>query len=123
MARDIDAIRAVIQECVYPGFEWIVHQQGYALWFQIRCPDGADTMTGEPMDWKGRKWLLSLHMTDTEIVQTVWAAVRRALLHEAAELFRYRGQPIFDRHINVNMLADLRAHEPDILDGRPDPVS
>ena len=119
--RDYYAIRAVVEQCTYPGFEWILVEQNGTLWFQLRCPDGEDTATGEAMDWKGRKWIISKHSTDTEIVQTVWAAVQRALLHEASELFRFKGQPIFDRHINVHMLADLRANEPDVLDGRPLP--
>lgn len=119
--RDRDAIRAVIDECVYPGFEWILVEQDGALWFQVRCPDGEDTTSGQPMDWKGRKWIISKHSTDTEIVHTVWAAVQRALLHEACELFKFKGQAIFDRHISVHMLADLRANEPDVLDGRPLP--
>ena len=118
--RDFESLRAIILECAYPGFEWIVDWNDGEPWFQVSSPEGVDTRTGEPLPWKGRKWKLSVHMTDTEIVHTVWAAVQRALLHEACELFQFKSMPIFDRHINVHMLHDLRANEPGVLDGRID---
>ena len=117
--REFDQIVATIQQCTYPGFEWVIEWNDGKPYFQVSCPEGVDTATGQPAAWKGRKWTLSLHMTDTEIVQTVWAAVQRALMHEAAELFKFKTMPIFDRHINVHMLSDLRANEPHVLDGRP----
>jgi hypothetical protein len=41
---------------------------------------------------KSRKWLLSAHMTKTEIVNTAWFAVKTAIEHEAREEFFYQGQ-------------------------------
>ncbi|UTC29674.1 hypothetical protein BAJUN_00440 [Bajunvirus bajun] len=113
--RSWEEIYDTLAKVTYPGFEFLLVNVGAAkpeddtAFLQIRCPEGTDTMTGAPMDWKGRKWQMSRWMTDTEIVQTAWAAVERALMHEAAELFRFKDQPIFDRHFNVHMLAELRA--------------
>jgi hypothetical protein len=121
--QTIHTIRALIDQCSYPGFEFIVSADGDVdqyPWFQLDCPDGTDTRTGKPLPWKGRKWKLSWHMTDTEVVQTVWAAIQRAILHEASELFLFTGVAIYDRHINVHALANFAA-DPDILDGREEP--
>jgi len=54
---------------------------------------------------KGRKWLLSQHMTDSEIVQTALLAVLVCEEHEARERFRYRGAAIFGPHQDVEDLV------------------
>lgn len=129
--RTLQSIRDVIAQITYPGFEFRVEVEDAFTtgelespgrpWMQVVCPEGVDTVTGAPMPWKGRKWFLSYHMTDTEIVHTVWVAVQRALIHEACELFKFKDQAIFDRHINVNMLAEaLAMNGAVLLDGRPD---
>lgn len=128
MSRSLEDIRAVVALCAYPGFDFKVDADKGSLseisypWFQIICPEGVDTRSGEPLPWKARKWKLSYHMTDTEIVQTVWAAVQRALLHEACELFRFKGAAIYDRHVDVHALAAL-VSQPNILDGREEPFA
>ena len=55
----------------------------------------------------GRKWLLSRHMTETEVVQTAFLAVKTWGEHETRENFRYRGDCVFSPHIDVNAVADL----------------
>lgn len=125
MTQTIHTIRALVAQCNYPGFDLIMGADGDVEqypWFQIACPNGVDTRSGEPLPWKGRKWKLSWYMTDTEIVQTVWAAIQRALIHEASELFTFSGVAIYDRHINVHALANFAA-DLDILDGRPEPFA
>jgi hypothetical protein len=117
--RDLASIEVLVARCRYPDFTFKVVAQDADVWLQVVC-DGQDTSTGEPMQWKGRKWKLSYHMTDTEIVQTAWAAVQRALIHEASELFRFDGVAIFDRHLSVHRLVELGRRD-DALDGREPP--
>lgn len=54
---------------------------------------------------KGRKWLLSPHMTDGEIAQTALMAVVAAMEHEIREEFTYRGHPIFGPHYDLEVLV------------------
>lgn len=54
----------------------------------------------------GRKWMLSPHMTDSEVVQTAFKACLAAEEHECREAFKYRGQPVFGPHLDVDWLAD-----------------
>lgn len=56
---------------------------------------------------KGRKWLLSYHMTKSEVVLTALKAVLTAEEHESRELFRYRGSKIFNPHIDVDKMVEL----------------
>lgn len=56
--------------------------------------------------WKSRKWLLSEHMTDSEIIQTIFLAVKTAEEHEIRELFKYKGQAIFGPHWNLDQIAN-----------------
>lgn len=55
----------------------------------------------------GRKWLLSPHMTDGEIVQTALMAILAALEHEVREEFTYRGQAIFGPHYDLEILVSV----------------
>lgn len=55
----------------------------------------------------GRKWLMSKHMTKSEVVATAFKAALTAEEHECREEFRYRGKKIFGPHFNVDILAEI----------------
>lgn len=69
--------------------------------------EAPDNFTGNMERQYCRKWLLSVHMTKTELVETAWKAVRMAEEHEAREQFKYKGQAIFNSHISVDKLCEL----------------
>jgi hypothetical protein len=72
--------------------------------FHAPCAD-----TGKLTLQKSRKWYLSEHMTESEVVQTAFKCVLTAIEHEAREQFKYKGQAIFGPHFNVNDLVELAA--------------
>lgn len=96
------------------GWDLRAAYDGGHVFVQVRCAEGTDNVTGEPLEWRGRKWLISRHMTAGEIAQTVLKAVLTAAEHEIRELVTYRGQPVFDPHYDVERLVELRAR-PDAL--------
>jgi hypothetical protein len=57
---------------------------------------------------RGRKWLLSRHMTDGEIVQTVYLAVKQFNEHELMESFLFEGERVFDPHTRLSDLVSQR---------------
>ena len=67
--------------------------------------------TAPEQSWAGRKWRLSPHMTDSEIVGTALKAVLTAEEHEARENFLYRGRPIFGPHLDVDQLWELAGRQ------------
>jgi len=57
--------------------------------------------------WTGRKWRLSPHMTKGEIVQTAFMACLAWEEHECREAFKYKDQPVFSPHYNIESLVRL----------------
>ena len=66
-----------------------------------------------------RKWLLSRHMTQSELVQTAFKFVLTSLEHEAREQFTYRGAAIFGPHFDVEQLVALCERGAQALEVRP----
>lgn len=60
-----------------------------------------------PTSWNSRKWYLSAHMTESEIVQTALAAVLMAEEHEAREAFSYKGKHLFNPHISIEAMLSV----------------
>lgn len=91
--------------------------------FMLRVvdPNGRCNVTGNPLPWKGRKWVLSKWMTDGEVVQTAFMAVLAAVEHEVRESFLYKGYAILDPHYNIEKLVALR-QRPDAIKER-DPIA
>lgn len=55
----------------------------------------------------GRKWYLSDHMTDDEIVKTAFGAYERFISHEAAEGFFVDGLPLFNPHTDFEEMLKI----------------
>jgi hypothetical protein len=106
----------VLGRIEYPDFTFVVSANKGSFILQIECDDRCNT-TGTELRWKSRKWLLSAHMTDGEIVQTAFKAVLTAAEHELREKFTYRGVSIFDPHYDIEKLVELRS-KPDSLKER-----
>jgi hypothetical protein len=54
--------------------------------------------------WHSRKWFLSEHMVESEIVQTALMAALAAEEHECREAFMYKGVHVFNPHISIEEL-------------------
>lgn len=63
--------------------------------------------TGEPVTIPTRKWYLSEHMTESELVLTAFKAALTGEEHEAREHFTYEGKRILNPHINVRRLLEI----------------
>jgi hypothetical protein len=111
----------VIKRVAYPGFEFTVFMRPTSVpsyYLQISCADACNE-TGDQIVWKSRKWLLSEHMTDGEIVQTAFKATLAAIEHETRERFTYRDVSVFDPHYDIEKLVELR-QSAGALKGRDD---
>lgn len=102
-----------LKQVHYKGWSFLVREDGgthvmhpprYYLQIAFNAPNRDD---GRNAAWTGRKWWLSRHMTQSEIVQTALMAVLAAEEHEARENFTYRGEPIFCPHYDVDELHRL----------------
>lgn len=69
------------------------------------------THTGTMEKWTGRKWYLSRHMTDDEIVKTAYVAFESSVKHEIMEGFKVDGIILFNFHINFEELLKVSHKE------------
>lgn len=85
------------------------------VWFlQVQYYE-EDVHTKNTEEQHGRKWYISPHMTESEIVQTAFKAVLTSQEHIAREWFTYKGRRIFHPHHNINNLIRLcDEHTPDL---------
>lgn len=103
----VNEIKAIVYKIKYR--DWVFHVSYEAatyvsdLWLQVHFM-AQDTESNSFSLQKCRKWRLSVHMTETEIVRTAWKALLAAVEHEAGEEFLYDGVAIYNPHIDVQHL-------------------
>lgn len=99
----------VLARCDHPDYSIHLGRDESRFYLQIsNGRAGVCNVTGESWNWRGRKWFLSEHMTNSEIVGTAFKAILTAVEHEAREMFKYRGESIYDPHYDVEKLVELR---------------
>lgn len=75
------------------------------------CYEAACSVTGDIKEWHGRKWYLSDHMTDDEVVKTAYAAIKATVEHEVMENFTLGGVKVFNPHTDHRALMEISAIE------------
>jgi hypothetical protein len=66
---------------------------------------------GNEQSWGGRKFYLSDHMTQDEIVKTAFLAFKLAVEHEVMEGFTVGGKRPFNPHVNFTELLAISHRE------------
>lgn len=67
---------------------------------------GHHTIGGSQV-WTTRKWYISEHSTDSEILQTILKLCLTSAEHEAREAFTYRGKTIYGPHMDAKRLLEV----------------
>lgn len=97
----------LLNQCDFPQYQFVIGCEADRMYMQVQT-DVTDTTTGEPwLGCRGRKWWLSPHMTDTEVVMTAFKAVLTFIEHEVRENFMFKGRAVFGPHINIYALYDM----------------
>lgn len=87
--------------------EWFfLDRKGDGYLLQLRYFE-ADIDTGKDEIQHARKWYISPHATESEIVRTCLMACLASAEHRVREHFLYRGKRVFGPHIDVAELAAL----------------
>ena len=102
----LEQIRAIVAQCAFEDFSFSVVLADGFLILQATWPE-IDISTGHYERQHSRKWLLSAHMTRSEIVQTCFKLALTAAEHRTRETFKYRGRRIFGPHFDVDALHAL----------------
>lgn len=105
----------LLQHIQYAGHSFIVREGHGGVHLQAHYLEADSTIPGSvPVDQFTRKWLLSPHMTDSEIVFTAFKCCLTSAEHRCREAFRFRGEQIMSPHLEVEDLVAIcrqgRAH-------------
>jgi hypothetical protein len=100
--------KRILADVRFPGYSFVLHGDfvdGKATYLQgvFTAPDNDQPRVMRPQHT--RKWLLSQHMTRSELVQTAFKCVLTSIEHEARERFTYKGARVFGPHFDVEVLA------------------
>jgi hypothetical protein len=110
MAFTRDQLKQIVGKVTYKNWEFRVHEKGDGFLVQVVWA-APDAVTGVPSIQKARKWYVSSHACEGEVVRTCYKAIEAAEIHELQEQFKYCGQKIFDPHLHPEDLAILIAGE------------
>jgi hypothetical protein len=104
--QTLESINALVAECQFNDWMFRVDAYGDGTpYVQVLFMD-KDRITGKEELQRCRKWVLSLHSTNSEIIRAVFKAVEAAMLHEVQEAFKFRGARIYNPHMDLEDLAD-----------------
>lgn len=123
MSAAITRLSLALQQVNYPGYTFKIISDSDASdsLFYLRATFMAqDNKTKVVARQLTRKWLLSEHMTNSELVQTALKCVLTSIEHEAREQFEYMGAPVFGPHFDVDELVVLCSFGRDVAGGRID---
>jgi len=110
---------AIVDKIQYKDWRIRIGQNEEHFFLQILF-DAPDNHTSVIEEQRCRKWQLSVHMTVSEVVRTAYKAVVGAEEHEIGEHFTYKGELIFNPHVDVETLVDIINR--DRLDTRDKPA-
>jgi len=106
MTFNMDEIRGILAQIIYEDWEFFLGENENCPYLQVKFT--AKSIASGKMEMQsGRKWLLSPHMTKSEIVQTAFKAVLTAVEHEVRENFTYKKRRVFGPHFDVEALVLL----------------
>lgn len=106
----INDLRAIVGciTCEVGDTPWnvFVGQMGNGYYIQLRYIE-TDIETDDLSDQHSRKWYISPHSLESEVVQTVLKACLTSAEHMIREHFTYCGQRVFSPHFDIMDLVKL----------------
>ena len=91
-------LEAVAETVYFRDWEPKLQEKGDGFLFFWEIPVGAKK-------WNTRKWYISTHSCESEIIQTMLAAALAGVEHEGREDFKVNGKVLYGPHINHRALA------------------
>lgn len=115
------SLQKIVEATEFKEWNILLRYDNGRPYIQIRFED-YDPFEHEVREQSCRKWSLSYYMKDTEVVDTVFAAVERAMRHEVHEMFKFNGRRVHNPHRNVYTLWDVSTGEENIDIRKPQDV-
>lgn len=99
-------VRNLLDRVEYDGHTFVAVERDGGFLVQIRFMD-TNLVTFEVEEQSGRKWYVSRHATDSEVIQTALKAALASAEHEVRERFRVDGVLPYGPHMDVDALVCL----------------
>jgi hypothetical protein len=101
MTWTLSTLQAFVQRIHFEGYGFRVLEKGDGFLLQGEYTED-DVETRNPELQRTRKWYISPHMTQTEVVDTCFALCERSMRHRCREHFTFDGLRIFSPHIPLH---------------------
>lgn len=101
-----ETLAALVGDCQFKDWNIQLKYHKDSPYIQILFME-KDEFTGVVEEQHCRKWDLNYLMCDTEVIDTVFLAVSRAMQHEVEECFKFRGRRIYNPHRSVHKLWEI----------------
>lgn len=125
--NSLTALAEVLERVVYAPKQFRYGYLGDGYFLQIVYMED-DVRTGEPQQQRGRKWYVSKHATESEVVQTALGAALASAEHQVREAFMYRptavDEPrrVYGPHFHAAALWAVCGQSTS-FDARPEPAA
>ena len=95
-------------EVLNTKFKYLVKEDslGGRVYIQLAFAS-PDAITGDMTEWTSRKYYLSEHMIEDEIVKTCFMAAKQCVEHEVMEGFQFDSKVVFNPHVNFRALLSI----------------
>lgn len=122
----LERLRELLSRVHFPDKAFRAGPYGHGWFVQIEYLED-DVRTGESSTQRGRKWVVSRHATESEVVQTCLTACLASAEHQVREHFTYqptaadRPRAIFGPHFSSRVLYGICGKREN-YDAREDPA-
>lgn len=106
--KTINELAAIIRDVEFMDRNIRIGEMGSGYFIQVQYVE-KDIVTGELELQKARKWYVSPYSTDTEIVESAFAACCRSMMHVAKEHFIYKGHRVYSPHFDIETRLEICA--------------
>lgn len=111
--RTLESIKELVNHIKFKDWTFRVEDKNGCPFLQVIFMDKC-SVSGKEEPQHCRKWTLSYHMVDCEVIRTAFKAVQTAMEHEVQEQFTYKGARIFNPHLNLDSLVDVALNKKNI---------
>lgn len=125
MGLSLEGLEEILSRIHFPGKAFRAGEQGDGWFLQIEYLED-DVVTGESAMQRGRKWYVSRHATESEVVQSALVACLASAEHQVREHFTYqpteddKPRAIFGPHFSSAVLYSICGKRAN-YDARDDP--
>lgn len=118
--QTLENVKKIISFIQYKDWIFVVLTKGDGFLIQVQFLGEDTDGSGKTELQKCRKWFISQHSGDSEIIRSCFLAIRQAEEHELCERFLYKGQQIYNPHLDMDRMADFIIAKP--FETRPEPA-